>query len=140
MPCVPGLANDKEGKTSCKKCLIKTFAANVGQLLCLDCPFGRTAAVGQAVCSRCGTGTYKLNDTCIDCPSGYHQDKQDQIRCLSCVPGYYGVSSALTLCLECNPGRYTLNNTQTECSACDVGRYSPKTCEATSHPRTHPIR
>ena len=136
LPCVPGLANKEQGRTECLNCKINSFAPIIGELQCTECPKGRTAAIGAMRCSICGTGTYKLNDSCIVCPVGFHQNTQNAKSCLECKAGFYANEKRMQNCYACIPGMYVAEPKQTACKQCDYHMYvsEPKQTQCTTCP------
>ena len=125
-PCQPGYYDNSSG-------------GGTSISVCRSCPIGYIQPIQSLTfCEPCLPGKYQLdngNITCIDCPSGYKQDKNGRKAkyanapytapaCQMCDPGrYQPANNGQPLCLECNPGMYGANHGMKKCDKCPKGTY-----------------
>ena len=126
-PCPDGYWGDITDR-KCKPCHYDIVGPYFS---CLTCNLG-----GPSNCLTCASGTFLLNNQCLDpCPDGYWGDTTDN-TCQLCYQGSISPYSCATCtagadnnCLTCNTGAYLHNN---QCIyPCPAGFYpgtSSKTC------------
>ena len=125
-PCQPGYFDNSSGGGT---------SINV----CRSCPIGYNQPIQSLTfCEPCLPGKYQTDKgatLCIDCPSGYKQEKNGRQAtyanapystpgCQLCTPGkYQPANDGQPLCLECNPGMYGVKHGMKRCDECSKGMY-----------------
>ena len=83
--------NDQVKQTSCKNCLVNTFADQTSRNSCQDCGVGEKSELGSAKCLKCdagesGTG---VGGTCEVCAKGqYRTSAMNADSCKTCPFGF----------------------------------------------------
>ena len=72
--------------------------------------------------TKCGAGTYLVNNTCTACPAGKYSAGGVN-SCSTCPAGKYSGSGASS-CSTCVAGKYSVAGSST-CSTCPTGYYCP---------------
>jgi hypothetical protein len=71
---------------------------------------------------------------CLDCPSGFVQDRSSASSCLKCARGTYQETEGQTSCKQCSRNRFSVNESSIVCTQCPAGFISSAigaiTCQA----------
>ncbi|PNW74656.1 hypothetical protein CHLRE_12g488351v5 [Chlamydomonas reinhardtii] len=135
-PCPDGYTTPAEGSEYCEPipCPSGTYNFDTGgmQPNCVPCEAGYTTdgASGQATCTACPVGTFKVADgdgDCVPCDPAYTTSTEGSTTCdvpASCPAGQYRVPGEAT-CADCPAGSVSESAGADSCTLCAVGTFAP---------------
>lgn len=116
--CPTGFHQDTTHGSTCLKCSPGQYQSNIKQLICTDCPIGRSSDL------------VNRSTVCDTCQIGQFQNEPGMVSCLKCIPGRYQSTVGAIDCVNCAMGRMTMSTESTECEKCALGRFTPRNASA----------
>ena len=114
-------------------CESGTFAKDLGDFICKDCPVGWSTPVanknagGAGTCEICVAGKFNSksrSNACPACPAGWKQEVEGQSACTKCESNTYSDSDlGVATCTPCQLGKSSESGS-TKCQSCEAGMYS----------------
>jgi len=125
---------------------VGTFQPTAGQQHCHDCPVGSyRERAGGVACTKCAQGTTTdstgsisrtechfttceagskvviLNNrvTCVACPRGYYQGRQNQTSCIKCPWDTYQDTEGSSACVQCPENHVTYTEAAVDHADCE---------------------
>ena len=67
---------------------------------------------------KCRPGSYRLFNTCVQCPVGHYSIDFDSSNCQPCAPGFFQDQPGASNCSSCPVSTFQNKSGQTSCQAC----------------------